>query len=75
MVCRQLQRLELFIFVIVFETLGLLVRGFFVLKKNTKNLEVQKITFRHIPNKTGNEPKSQTFPVLFVLLVGGQFWK
>jgi hypothetical protein len=43
-----------------------------VLKKHTKNLEVQK---NYIPNKTGNVPKPTNFPVLFVILVGGQFWK
>jgi len=47
MVCRQLQRLELFIFVIVFETLGLLVRGFFVLKKKHKKFGSSK---NHIPS-------------------------
>jgi hypothetical protein len=43
-----------------------------VLKKHTKNLEVQK---NYIPNKTGNEPEPPIFPVLFVLHMGGQFWK
>jgi hypothetical protein len=47
-------------------------RGFFVLKKVSNKFGSSK---NHILNKTGNEPEPQTFPVLFVLLMGGQFWK
>jgi hypothetical protein len=70
MVCSQLQRLGKMYF--SFETLVLLGRGFFVLKKVSNKFGSSK---NHIPNKTGNVPEPPIFPVLFVLHVGGQFWK